>query len=132
MIQIVPPLVERSSRETADECQTTLDWCRVGPEIMPPWHVQENKWRSARYGLDAVIILDEDSNERLVTDDLDDLLTRLQPIARLLECEKELAAVEEIYRHGGSYQRQRRVAEEHDGDLGAVVDSVVNELEPVR
>lgn len=99
---------------------------------MPPWHVQENKWRSARYGLDAVIILDEDSNERLVTEDLDDLLTRLQPTARLLECERELAAVEEIYRHGGSYQRQRRVAEEHDGDLGAVVDSVVNELEPVR
>lgn len=99
---------------------------------MPPWHVQENKWRSARYGLDAVIILDEDSNERLVTEDLDDLLTRLQPVARLLECEKELAAVEEIYRHGGSYQRQRRVAEEHDGDLGAVVDAVVNELEPVR
>ena len=25
---------------------------------MPPWHVQENKWRAARYGLDAEIILD--------------------------------------------------------------------------
>lgn len=45
---------------------------------MPPWHVQENKWRSARYGLDAVIILDEDSNERLVTEDLDDLLSTLR------------------------------------------------------
>ena len=42
---------------------------------MPPWHVQENKWRAARYGLDAVIILDAESNERLVTDDLPDLLT---------------------------------------------------------
>ncbi len=29
---------------------------------MPPWHVQENKWRSARYGLDAEIILDADAN----------------------------------------------------------------------
>ena len=46
---------------------------------MPPWHVQENKWRSARYGLDAEIILDADANERLVTDDLADLLTRLEP-----------------------------------------------------
>ena len=45
--------------------------------MMPPWHVQENKWRAARYGLDAIIILDADSNERLVTDDLDDLLNRL-------------------------------------------------------
>ena len=42
---------------------------------MPPWHVQENKWRAARYGLDAEIILDAECNERLVTDDLDDLLT---------------------------------------------------------
>ena len=33
---------------------------------MPPWHVQENKWRAARYGLDAWIILDEHSNERLM------------------------------------------------------------------
>ena len=32
---------------------------------MPPWHVQENKWRAARYGLDAEIILDADGNERL-------------------------------------------------------------------
>ena len=59
---------------------------------MPPWHVQENKWRAARYGLDAVIILDEDSNERLVTDDLDDLLNRLEPVAKSLNCADELQA----------------------------------------
>ena len=58
---------------------------------MPPWHVQENKWRAARYGLDAIIILDADSNERLVTEDLDDLLTRLEPVARSLDCAAELA-----------------------------------------
>ena len=27
---------------------------------MPPWHVQENKWRAARYGLDAIVILDDE------------------------------------------------------------------------
>ncbi|MET0700672.1 MAG: glutamate--cysteine ligase [Mycobacterium sp.] len=96
---------------------------------MPPWHVQENKWRAARYGLDAVIILDADSNERLVTDDLDDLLNRLEPIARSLHCADELAAVAEIPRRGASYQRQRRVAEEHDGDLRSVVDALVEELD---
>ena len=57
---------------------------------MPPWHVQENKWRAARYGLDAEIILDADSNERLVTDDLDDLLNRLEPVAKSLHCADEL------------------------------------------
>lgn len=97
--------------------------------VMPPWHVQENKWRAARYGLDAIIILDADSNERLVTEDLDDLLNRLEPVAKSLECADELAAVAEIPRRGASYQRQRRVAEEHDGDLRAVVDALVGELE---
>ena len=96
---------------------------------MPPWHVQENKWRAARYGLDAVIILDADSNERLVTDDLADLLNRLEPIAKSLHCVDELRAVDDIWRQGASYQRQRRVAEEHDGDLRAVVDALVAELD---
>ncbi|MET0450810.1 MAG: glutamate--cysteine ligase [Mycobacterium sp.] len=95
---------------------------------MPPWHVQENKWRAARYGLDAVIILDEDSNERLVTEDLDELLNRLEPVAVSLGCADELARVSDIYRTGASYQRQRRVAEEHDGDLRAVVDALTAEL----
>ncbi|WP_238997972.1 glutamate--cysteine ligase [Nocardioides limicola] len=97
-------------------------------EMLPPWHVQENKWRAARYGLDAEIILDAASSERLVTDDLDDLLERLTPTAARLGCADELAAVAEIPRRGASYQRQRRVADDHDGDLRAVVDSVVAEL----
>jgi glutamate---cysteine ligase / carboxylate-amine ligase len=96
---------------------------------MPPWHVQENKWRAARYGLDAVIILDADSNERLVTEDLVDVVTRLEPVAKSLGCSAELAAIFDICRDGASYQRQRRVAEEHDGDLRAVVDALVAELD---
>ena len=96
--------------------------------VMPPWHVQENKWRAARYGLDAIIILDADSNERLVTEDLDDLLERLTPVAKSLSCVDELASVADISRAGASYQRQRRVAEEHDGDLRTVVDALIAEL----
>ncbi len=95
---------------------------------MPPWHVQENKWRAARYGLDAWIILDADSNERLLLEDLDELLDRLQPVAERLRCVDDLALVREIPRRGAAYQRQRRVAEATDGDLVAVVDSVVKEL----
>ena len=64
-----------------------------------------------------------------MTEDLDDLLTRLAPVAASLDCADELAAVAEIPRRGASYQRQRRVAEEHDGDLHAVVDALVGELE---
>lgn len=96
--------------------------------IMPPWHVQENKWRAARYGLEAEVILDAAGRERLVTDDLDELVERLVPLARELHCEPELTAVADIPRTGASYQRQRKVAGAAGGDLTAVVDSVVREL----
>jgi glutamate---cysteine ligase / carboxylate-amine ligase len=95
---------------------------------MPPWHVQENKWRAARYGLDAIVILDDASNERLVTDDLADLVDRLAPVAARLGCAAELASVGDVVDRGASYQRQRAVAERTGGDLVAVVESVVNEL----
>ncbi len=106
------------------------DRLRAGETLptMPPWHVQENKWRAARYGLDAVVILDDRCTERLVTEDLDDLLTDLEPVAARLDCSAELAAVADIPRRGASYQRQRQVAADTRGDLVAVVDSVVAEL----
>lgn len=96
--------------------------------VLPPWHVQENKWRAARYGLDAIVILDAGSTERLVTDDLADLLPRLAPVAERLGCAAELDSVRSIVEHGASYQRQRAVAAASEGDLVAVVDSVVREL----
>lgn len=111
-------VVDLDTRAAAGEELTTL----------PPWHVQENKWRAARYGLDAIVILDADNTERLVTDDLADLLVRLEPTAARLGCTTELAGVADIVARGASYHRQRRVAEQTDGDLVAVVDSVVREL----
>jgi len=95
---------------------------------LPPWHVQENKWRAARYGLDAIVVTDADCTERLVTDDLADLVVRLAPTAERLGCAAELASVGDLVARGASYQRQRRVAEATGGDLVAVVDSVVREL----
>ena len=97
---------------------------------MPPWYVQENKWRAARYGLEAEIIRDEAGHERLVTDDLDDMLERLTPLACELDCEAELASVAEIPKLGAPHARQRRVLDETDGNLVAVVDSVEDALEP--
>ncbi len=95
---------------------------------MPPWHVQENKWRAARYGVDAIVILDAGCTERLVTDDLTDLVVELAPVAERLGCAAELASVLDIAKRGPSYLRQRDVAARTDGDLVAVVDSVVTEL----
>lgn len=99
---------------------------------LPPWHVQENKWRTARYGMDAIIILDSRNRERLVTDELHDLLERLTPIARRLGCERELAGVENIIRAGASYQRQLATADAHGGDLVEVTRSLVAEMRSGR
>ncbi|MET4166033.1 MULTISPECIES: glutamate--cysteine ligase [Gordonia] len=95
---------------------------------MAPWLVQENKWRAARYGLDAIVILDADCTEELVTDDLAALLERLEPIARELDCVDELAGVERIMAQGASYQRQRAV-HRRTASLREVVASVVGELD---
>ncbi|GAB2640627.1 glutamate--cysteine ligase [Gordonia jinhuaensis] len=94
---------------------------------MAPWLVQENKWRAARYGLEAVVILDSDLTEELVTEDLERLLVRLEPVAQELHCADELAAVADIPRRRGAYQRQHEVYA-RAGDLRAVVGSVVDEL----
>jgi len=95
---------------------------------MQPWYVRENKWRAARYGLDAEIILDAAGNERLVTDDIRDLLETLAPVAERLDCTAELADVELILVAGASYQRQLRTAAANDGDLKAVVRALAGEL----
>jgi glutamate---cysteine ligase / carboxylate-amine ligase len=96
--------------------------------VLPPWHVQENKWRAARYGVEAIIILNASSDEALMTDDLTALVARLEPVAARLGCSAELVSVLDIPTRGASYQRQRAVAAETGGDLVAVVDSVVREL----
>lgn len=97
-------------------------------ETMPPWHVQENKWRAARYGLDAIIILDAAGNERLVTDHLMEQLDRLEPVAKKLGCVEELADVETIIQRGAGYQRQREVALANGGNLRAVVKDLVERM----
>jgi carboxylate-amine ligase len=110
-----------------DDFSERLDDGEILPTL-PPWHVQENKWRAARYGTDAIIILDAAGSERLVTDDVIDLLDRLDPVARRLDCVEELRGVETILKYGPSYQRQRAVAKQHHGSLKAVVASLIAEM----
>ena len=103
----------------------TLAW-------LQPWYTRENKWRAARYGLDAEIILDASGRERLVTDDLRELVEALMPIAERLDCTTELGQVIEVLDAGGSYQRQLAVAEASGGDLTKVVEHLVREMRAGR
>jgi carboxylate-amine ligase len=98
------------------------------PVTLQPWFVRENKWRAARYGLDAEIIVAPDGEERLVSDALRDLIVDLEPFAERLGCVAELQAVDVILRKGASYQRQLAVADANGGSLQAVVGSLTREL----
>ena len=95
---------------------------------MQPWFVRENKWRAARYGMDAIIIQNAAGDECHVREDTTRLLQRLEPVAADLGCLDELRDVASILDRGASYQRQQAVAEEHGGSLKAVVAHLVKEL----
>jgi len=128
----VPTMAELMSTSALTQClvehfSSELDAGRTLPNI-PPWFAQENKWRSARYGMDAIVILDERGEEELVTTDLVALLQRLEPVAERLGCAEELGGVHDIIATGASYQRQRAVAAANDGELSAVVASLVEEM----
>ncbi|MFZ1652584.1 MAG: glutamate--cysteine ligase [Candidatus Nanopelagicales bacterium] len=110
---------------------TDLDERLAAGEVLPtlpPWHHQENKWRSARYGMDSIIIVDDQNAEALVVDELRALCRQLEPVAQRLGCTSELAGVEGIIDRGAGYQRQRAADAAADGDLRAVVDFVVEDL----
>ena len=95
---------------------------------LQPWHVAENKWRGARYGLEAEVITSRATDEALVTEELFSLIDALQPTAKSLACEEELLLVPEIIERGAGYQRQRDIYEA-TGDWRAVVDATCREMD---
>lgn len=112
-------LVERFSR--------ILDEGGELPGI-PPWFARENKWRSARYGLDARVIVDRDGTQLPVREHLRTTMEELADIAVELKCAREFAGLETILATGGSSARQVAVAEAADGDLRAVVQHLIREF----
>lgn len=77
-------------------------------ESLSPWLVRENKWRAARYGMDASVITPNPARRQVpLREGLAQWLERLAPISRDLGCEAELAFAATIAEKGASYQRQR-------------------------
>ncbi|GAA3595116.1 glutamate--cysteine ligase [Klugiella xanthotipulae] len=95
---------------------------------MQPWFVRENKWRAARFGLDATIIVNPQGEQQPVTLAIRSLVDELSPVAERMGCLAELYQVNTILDTGASYQRQLRIAESTSGDLRAVVSSLAQEL----
>lgn len=100
---------------------------------LPDWFVAENKWRSARYGMDASLILDASGRQEPVRETVEQMLETLAPVARDLRCEHELEGVREILRVGASYERQRYVAAHADAHpLDAVAELMRAEMHADR
>jgi carboxylate-amine ligase len=93
-----------------------------------PWFVRENKWRAARYGLDARVIVDRDGTQVPVRDHLRATMDEVADIAVELKCAREFAGLHDILAGGASYARQLLVAEAADGDLRAVVHHLIREF----
>lgn len=105
------------------------DRYRAGSELPlhKAWTIRDNKWRAARYGLEAEIIRDEEGNLISLRRSIRDLVTTLTPVAERLNCIEDLRRVDDILERGTSATRQR---EEYSRkrDLTGVVDSLVEEM----
>jgi carboxylate-amine ligase len=92
------------------------------------WIVRQNKWRAARWGLEAELIEDERGARTHIRDAVGDLLEELGPTARRLGCRDELASVHRILAAGSSASRQRAVVAA-GGSMRDVVDHLVAEMQ---
>jgi len=102
----------------------------AGEELpsLQPWFVRENKWRAARYGLDARVIVDRDGRQEPVVEHLESTLERVGDIAVELKCAQELEGVRTTLAQGASYARQLAVADASGGDLRQVVQHLIREF----
>jgi carboxylate-amine ligase len=91
------------------------------------WTVRENKWRAARYGLDAEIIRDEEGNLLSLRRSIGDTIEMLEPFAEKLGCHEDLCRVNDMLERGTSATRQREVYAK-SRDMSDVVDSLVEEM----
>ncbi|WP_067202640.1 glutamate--cysteine ligase [Microbacterium sp. XT11] len=116
---LVQVLVEHFSR--------ALDEGRSLDEL-PAWFHRENKWRAARYGVDARVIVDRAGTQRPVREHLTETLEELAPVATDLGCAAEFRSIGRILEDGASYARQLAVADAAGGDLTAVVHHLIREF----
>ncbi len=95
-------------------------------EVQPDWIVRQNKWRAARYGVEAEIIVDGEGHVIPLREALRRLTDELRPVARQLRCEDELGGTVAMAERP-SYLRQREIVA-GGGSLSDVVDCLVSEL----
>ncbi len=111
------------------------DMRRGGHRFPPPptWLLRENKWRAARWGVDAELVIDERGAVRTLRAELEQMLLDCEPYAQRLGCASEMRRVAAMADGGCSYRRQRDVYR-HTRSHAAVMQSLAHEFasdEPV-
>ncbi len=95
------------------------------------WVVRDNKWRATRYGLDAIVITDDQGTTAPLRDELYELVHELEPIADRLSCAEDLKMVTEVLDHGAPYERQRAIMAA-GGSIEDVVSASITEFREDR
>jgi carboxylate-amine ligase len=85
--------------------------------IQPVTLIAENKWRAARYGLDASLVDLRRDEERPARDALRELAELAAPAAARLGCAEELALLDELLDRGDGASEQRAAHEAGGGSL---------------
>jgi carboxylate-amine ligase len=126
----LPTLREVAAMAAMSQCLVTrLDTLYDRGYTLPTpksWVLRENKWRAARYGVDAEIILDEKGTLQPIKESVNELVHELEPVADKLGCTDELEYAL-VMAERPSYLRQRQIVA-NGGTLPDVVDSLVQEL----
>lgn len=73
------------------------------------WISPENQWNAARDGLDGILITDLNGKKQKISEAVLDLVEKLSPIARSLNCLEELLYLKQIVANGNGAEKQRRV-----------------------
>jgi carboxylate-amine ligase len=127
----VPTMTEIATIAALAQClvewMDTLDDRGYKLPCPKAWIVGQNKWRAARHGVDAELIVDEHGTLASIRQSIVDLVDELTPIAARLDCESELRHALQILDRGPSYQRQRRWVD-GGATLPDVVDGLIEEL----
>lgn len=76
------------------------------------WIAPENQWNAARDGLEGIITTDSGGQRQKISESILQLVERLSPTARSLNCIEELQNINHIITNGNGAQRQRNIFKE--------------------
>jgi len=93
--------------------------------------LEENRWRAARYGLEARLIDLADDTERSAVDAIRALVERCFPAADALGCAEELELVDQILATGNGAHEQLRIYDD-TADPAAVARWLAEQTVPSR